>query len=368
MGEAATLPAENASRFAGLAAWPARIVLLLLLALTLYGMATPPAAVPVRSGNAQEDVADVLLYDRIVADVRAGRDYHEAAADAQRAGDYPLRPFVTMRLPTLAWVQAALPGRAASTILLHLLIVGAAAAWAWRLRSLGARPTQVAIGALLVLAGSTTLRLPELLSWHEGWAALLVALSLAVRGERRFGLAIALGLAAVLIREHAVVYPAMMAAAALLSRRSREAACWSAAIALFALFLLWHAGQVLAVTLPTDGASPGWASGGGWSFVVTMIQLTGPLRLFPQPLAALLVPLAMLGWAGWRTAIGARAALMLAAYLLAFALFGRIDNFYWGFLVAPLILLGLLFAPRALRDLGTNAFARPAAAPVPQPR
>ena len=30
--------------------------------------------------------------------------------------------------------------------------------------------------------------------------------------------------------------------------------------------------------------------------------------------------------------------------------------------------LGLLFAPRALRDLGTNAFAARAAAPIPQPR
>jgi hypothetical protein len=68
-----------------------------------------------------------------------------------------------------------------------------------------------------------------------------------------------------------------------------------------------------------------------------------------------LVTLSLLGWAGWRSAIGQRVTLLLAAYCLAFAFLGRPDNFYWGFLVAPLVPLGLLPAPQALADLLRSA-------------
>ena len=33
------------------------------------------------------------------------------------------------------------------------------------------------------------------------------------------------------------------------------------------------------------------------------------------------------------------------------SLFGRLDNFYWGLMVAPTILIGLTFVPDGLRDL-----------------
>jgi hypothetical protein len=84
-----------------------------------------------------------------------------------------------------------------------------------------------------------------------------------------------------------------------------------------------------------------------------MVQATGPLRLLPPSLAALLVPLALLGWAVWRP--GPRAAAFIAANFLLLAFFARPDNFYWAFLIAPLLPLGLLFAPRALAELGRAA-------------
>jgi hypothetical protein len=271
-----------------------------------------------------------------------------------------LKPFVTVRLPTLAWVQAKLPEGAAA-ILLHLLAAATALAWAGALKREGELNAPAAIGAVLVASGAATLLRPELVVWHEGWAALLMALALALHCGGRLGGAVLAAGAAAAIREQTVLLPLVMGGFALLERRWREAGAWTVLVLTFALFLAWHASEVAAVTLPGDAASPGWSGGGGWQVAVAMVQATGPMRLFPAPAAALLVPVALLGWAAWQP--GSRATALLAANLLLLALFARPDNFYWGFLIAPLLPLGLLFAPRALADL-FRASLPPRAAPL----
>jgi hypothetical protein len=159
----------------------------------------------------------------------------------------------------------------------------------------------------------------------------------------------------VLVREIAIVYPLVMLGVALIERRWRESAAWGTVFFIFAIFIAWHAMQVAAVVRPDDIASPGWAAAGGWRFVVTMLWLTGPWRVLPFWVASFGIPLALLGWSGWRTSTAIRGALILGGYATAFALFGRPDNFYWGFLVAPLVPLGLLMAPKALVDLSRAA-------------
>ena len=345
---------DAASRFASMNRWLARALLLLLIAAMAAPLIQTQAPVPPRTGAA-DDNADVHLYEHIVDRVRAGGNYYAVAADAQRKGGYPLKPFVTMRLPTLALFQASLPNRTAIQIAFWMLFAATIAAWVARLRALALPARRVALGGLLVLAGAATLSIPDLLVWHEAWAALLIALSLALRSDRRFALAALTGLLAVAIREIAIVYPLVMAATALIDRRKGETLAWSAVIAAALAFVAWHASQVALVVRPDDLASPGWSSAGGWRFVATMLWLTGPLRLWPFALASILIPLALIGWAGWRSATGLRGSLLLAAYVAAFALFGRVDNFYWGFLIAPLLPLGLLFAPTALTDLARAA-------------
>jgi hypothetical protein len=349
------------SRFHASSRWQAWLILLLLVAAFMGGLRWDgPAREQTAPASAASDHADVRLYERVIEGVHNGGEYYSVAAAAHREGAYPLRPFVTVRLPTLAWMHAALPWGGA-TILLYFLAAATALAWARRLWTCGDPAIRAVIGAALVAAGAATLLRPELAVWHEGWAALLMALSLALRRDGSFSASLAAAACALAIREHAVLLPMVMVAFALWERRWREVGAWALLIAAFALFLAWHAAQVAAVTLPSDPASPGWAGGGGWSAAVAMVQATGPLRLFPAPLAALLVPVALLGWAAWRP--GERAAALIGANLLMLALFARADNFYWAFLIAPLLPLGLLFAPRALADLGRAAFL-PSARPL----
>ncbi len=344
------------SRFADLDRTRARIGLVLIVALTasfLAALAVPvPAAV---AGQGPSDgQTDILLYQRIVDDLRHGGHYYDSTAAALRAGDYPLKPFVAFRLPTLAQVQAALPPLAV-VVVLQLLALAVFVAWAIRLHdALTRRPPQIV--ALMLLAGGLVAFVqPELVAFHEIWAGLLIALSLALRRPGRWVEATAIGLVAMLIRETAAVYVAIMAAAAWWEGARREAIGWAATVGVLAVVVALHAQAVGGVVGPLDPASPGWHGLLGPGFFVMALASATALRLAPLWLGAVLLALSFSGLAGWRDPLGVRLVALYAAYGILLSLFGRSDTFYWGLMVAPLCLIGLAFAPDALRDLCVRA-------------
>lgn len=342
-----------ATRFAGLPRAAAMAVLALLAFTMLGGFALERTTINAETGLAggtPREGADQRLYERIVAEMRAGTPYYAAAAPALREGDYPLRPFAAFRLPTLASLLASLPDIAAYALLVAL--AGAAlAAWTVSLRPAFSRVAPAAIACVLLAASAAVTLQPAMIVFHEVWAALLIALSLALRRDHRWWPAVIAGLAAVLIRETALAYLLVMAGIALIERRWCELAAWGAAMALFAAVLVLHALQVVAVTSAADPASPGWMGLGGWRFLLSMTRLTTPLIQLPFGAAAMLVPLALLGWSAWRAPIAMRTLATLGGYAVIFMIFARPDNFYWGLLIAPLLLAGLAFVPAALADL-----------------
>jgi hypothetical protein len=150
----------------------------------------------------------------------------------------------------------------------------------------------------------------------------------------------------------------VMALAALIEDRRGQAAGWGGIAALAVGFLAWHATQVTAVALPNDIASAGWAGFGGLAFSLKAHWHTGGFRAVPASIAAVAIPLAWLGWTGWRGTAGLRGGLVVCGYAAGLMVAGRDDNFYWAFLTAPLVPLGLLFAPQALSDLASRASTR----------
>jgi hypothetical protein len=349
------------SRWATLSRRQARIALalvaLLVLAswLALLSPSPPPASHdPARRAD---DQSDVVLYEGIVEGVRHGGNYYQVAADALRDGNYPLRPFVTFRLPTLARVEAALP-RWASLALLWVLAAGVFAAWYVRLALAFARTPPRLIAMALLAGGMMAFVQSDLVAFHEIWAGLLVALSLALRRPGWWVEAAAVALAAVLIRETAALFVLVMAALAWRDGERREAAGWGAVLGVLAVAVALHAHAVAEVVRPVDPASPGWGRMLGFGFFVRTETLSTALALFPAWLAAPLVALALVGWASWREALATRAVVTFAAYALLLSLFGRPDTFYWGLMIAPTLLVGLAFAPDALRDLVTAARER----------
>jgi len=345
---------DRPSRFAGLSRRGGIIglaLLALLLLASLLALDTPgPPPVSHKPANKAEDQADVVLYQTIVENVRNGGSYYPVTAEALRSGNYPLKPFVTFRLPTLAMVQAALPNWAIP-VLLYALALAVALAWFRRLRPSFSRGPPRIVAMALLAGGMMAFVQADLAPFHEIWAGLFVALSLALRAPGRWLPAVAFGLAAVLIRETAGLYLAVMAALAWLEGERREALAWGGAILVLAVAIALHAHAVAEVVRPLDPASPGWSGRLGFGFFVRTMTISTALSIAPLWLAAPLVGLALFGWAAWSDALGLRMLVVLAGYAAVLAIFGRTDTFYWGLLVAPAILVGLAFVPDGLRDL-----------------
>lgn len=342
------------ARLAGITRGNARVWLIGLLILMLASasaVVTPgPPVVSHDPSSAEADRADVLLYQQVVAGVRGGGNYYAVAAEAQRQNGYPVRPFVTMRLPTLALAQAFLPDLLTIS-LLYAIALGTLYAWYVRLGIAIPRLQPRLIGlALLACGGMICLRL-DLIAFHEVWAGLLIALSLALWRPNAWVAAVGVAACAMLVRETAALYAIIMGLAALLSGNRREALGWGAALALLAVAVAAHVYGWSHVVRANDPNGPGWSGLLGFGFFAKTIVLLTALASLPEIVGVLLVALALFGWASWRDPTGVRAIAVLAGYALLISLFCRTDTYYWGLMVAPFSLIGLVFVPDALRDL-----------------
>ncbi|MBN2970973.1 hypothetical protein JW805_02930 [Roseomonas aeriglobus] len=346
------------TRYAGLPRSRARWVLAalaLLIALALTALAVPDPTDPTPGQTAT--ASDLGMYETVIAGLRGGGDYYTLTADALRAGGYPLKPFITFRLPVHAVVQAALPP-VVPRILLGLLVVAVAVAWWRRVIPALSRPSARVSLTVLLAAGLMAFVQADLAAFHEVWAALFVALALALRTPERWVPSVALGLIAMLVRETAALLPLVMAAYAWREGARREAAGWGLSLLALLAALVAHAWAVTQVVGPLDPASPGWSGLLGPGFFVRAVASSTALDALPLTIAAPIVALALFGWTAWRNPLANRAAALFAGYAAAIAIFARADTFYWALMPAPVLLVGLVFATDAVRDLAATLLDR----------
>ena len=367
-------------RFAAWPRLPARALLAALLALLVAAALVPidagkqdiktvgfTAAIvggPATAVAERPRDLDLALYDRVIARIGQGENYYTVAADEHRKADYPLRPGVAVRLPTLAYLDMWLgdtgqgadvlvPGELAAALLLLGAVV-----WAWW-RRLGDEPGGAPfqrIGTALMFMGASLGLNRYYFVLHELWAGMLIALSLGLHrpGRKWLGAVLAAGLA-LAIREHALPYVMLMAATALWRREWKEGAAWLALIAAFFAYLGVHLYLVAQQVRPDDVMGPNWLVLRGMSGWLSSIVLSSNLRFLWHWVAGPVVLLMVLGWAGWKSPLGSTATLLFLGYGLLFMLAGRADNFYWGAVIAPVMFAGLAFMPRAVSSLAKAA-------------
>ena len=366
----ATVPEWN--RFANWQAVPARLLLLALAAILLAS-----ALVPIQAGRSQVKTAnfvevlvkdksdlperarddDLALYDRAIARIAKGENYYDFIADEQRAADYPVRPGLAVRLPTLAYLHVWL-GEGGLIAASLLLLGGVALAW-WRRfadEPGGKRYRMLAMALLLTNAALGLNR--DFFVLHELWAGMLLALSMGLHRPGRYWLALLAAALALAIREHSLPFVLLMAALAFFRGDRREGAAWSLLAAAFLAALAVHLQIIAAQALPSDPLSPSWLELRGLSGWLSNVVLSSNLRSLPHWLAGPLVMLAIFGWSAWRSSAGTFATLFYLGYGLAFMIAGRGDNYYWGFMVTPAILAGMAFAPMGLLALWHSAKLR----------
>lgn len=310
--------------------------------------ATPPA-----SAHAKGDMA---LYSRVATRVAAGEGYYAAALAEHRASGYPTRPFVTIRLPTLAWAQAAVGADGVRWLALALA-GGAIAALFWRAAPLASIEERIIAAALLAAGGGAALS-PLAGYDHDFIAGVLLTLALFAYRPERWGGALVAAAAALAVRELAVPFVLLWLAFALDQRHWREAGAVAALLALFAAGLAAHAFAVDALRLPGDLASQGWGALAGYGVPLAgLCELTG-LRHLPPLIAAPLAVLPLIGWAGLGGRTGLFALLWFTGLATGMALFARPANYYWAELALPAYAIGLAFAPRAITELARQLAVR----------
>jgi hypothetical protein len=333
-------------------AWASRLLLLLGgILIVAAALARGPSHV-VHLGPPNYD--DRYFQRTLVERVANGENYYAAAAAQQRADSYPTAPATVFREPTLTWFLAQLSPVLRRTVLL-LLVLAATIAMRERL-DLTTLPKSLRLWAMLLQFTGFAIGLNSLQVYqHEVWAALLMALSLALYRQDRYWPSVALAVCACFVRELALPFIWAMAAFALWERRWREAAAWMAGMAVFLAPFAYHLWLASDLHRPGDIVSSGWLYLGGWNFVVETARKNLLLFYCPTWLVAAAIVLSVIGLAGWRDRWISRVALVTGGYLAAFLFVGRPDNQYWGYIYSPLLPLGWALAPAAIRDLVAQA-------------
>jgi len=368
-------------RFACWSPFAARLglltLVLMLLAAALVPLDGPERAAPVPTASvpsqpvlgADEYDQDIALYEAAIRKVRAGRNYYDFIVPEHRLRDYPVRPGLSVRLPTLAYLMAGLQSLHLEVAVPIALMLATIFAW-WRRFGEGAGVGRLRRTATaLVFVGASLMLNRHYFALHELWAGMLLMLALALHrvggysdgggGGRPAWIASFLCAAlALFIRELSLPFVLLMAVTALWHRNWRESAAWMALVVVFVVALAWHLSIIAAQVRPSDPSGSSWLALRGLSGWLANVVQSSNLRFLPHWLAGPVVVLMTLGWAGWRTATGTSAFFLATGYGLAFMIAGRWDNFYWGAMVAPMLMAGIAFAPRAVSSLWRQAALR----------
>src|SRR6185437_4865469 len=172
-GQRAILGGGLPTRFARVTAWPARLILMLavvLSLLTLGGPAGPPP--PAASAGPGAQYTDRELYREVVRRVGAGQDYYAAAATALRTHGYPTIPPWNFREPTEAWALVLL--RTEILRWAALLLLAAAAVVLMRDaadQAPGTRWRRIGLTLLFGVGLATCVVAPAAPYLHEDWVA-----------------------------------------------------------------------------------------------------------------------------------------------------------------------------------------------------
>ena len=307
---------------------------------------------------------DLALYDRAIERIRHGENYYDFIVEEHRRTQYPVRPGVAVRLPTLAYIDAwlGLPGQIAAAFALMTAVL---LAWWKRLGEEAPDSRKRLLAFAFLMIGATLGLTRHFFVLHELWAGMLLALSFGLHRPGKWGWSLAAAALAVAIREHALPFVLLMAALAFWRRDWKEGSAWSALVLAFLAALGLHLHIIAQQVLPSDPYGQRWMYLRGLSGWVSNVALSSNLRLLPDRVVGPIIMLAMLGWATWRRPAGQFGFLLYAGYGLLFMIAGRPDTYYWGVIVAPAVLVGLAFAGPGLRAL---LVAATDAEPEPQTR
>lgn len=329
-GDSPWRPVSGVPRVPVSARSPAYLALIGLAMLFWAVAAIPPVAKP---SAPRFNQADTVLFGTIVERVKSGESYYAAASDEQSRRLYPTASVVNWRTPALVLVLAHAPSLSAG--LYWLLAFAIVVATIYTLREC---PVGVAAAATAAQVFCTLLRAlsPHGIFIFEVWAGMLIALSICSFAAHRHLAGGLLALIALFVRELALPYVAAVVALRWRPAGRTERGVYLAGISGYAAYYAAHVFQV-AAHAPGESIAheSSYLALGGLSFIVA--ALAGPVFQFLAPpvvIAAALVLIAA-GLSSREAPLFLRVGAGL--FLGLFLLIGQPFNWYWGWLISPLI-------------------------------
>lgn len=283
---------------------------------------------------------DINLYRSIAARVAEGKSYYEEVTQLHRERNYPLRPFYTVRLPTLAYITASV-GVLGMIGLAWVLVFVSIFVW-YRRDPEAPLLEKLGVAGLLAMGGASFVT-PDTLFLHGAWCGLLLTLALGFLLQDRWWTALAIATLALAIREFAVLFVGAMGLMALVERRWRRAAGALMVGLGFLLALYLHSRAVAPWVQPSDLDSPSWQGMRGPAGLVDDLMNLSYLAAFPYAVAAFVAAITALGWLALPRAQAAFATLWFGGAALLIMLFARENNFYWATIMLPAFTLGIAF-------------------------
>ena len=298
------------------------------------------------------DSRDVVMYQRIIDNVRDGQPYYSAVGAALRDGHYATREPFNWRTPLLMMSLARLgaAGRPLLIVLTVILCVGTV------IVTIRDQPI-VKWTAMFMQAGVlATTAIPAAFYLSEAWTGVLIGLSVVAFLHGWRPLAVGLALLALFTRELAAPYCIVCTFLALHDRRWRELAVWTIGALAYAAYYGAHLLQIWAHRLPTDLAhATSWLTLGGLPSVTGKLHFQFWLFVAPFWATALVLVLVVAACLNPRVPLHLR--VVVTTYIGFFALAGQIFDTYWGMIAWPTWALAAGFGAQSVYDL-LSSFAR----------
>jgi len=345
---------------------PVAVATLLVLLLVLVGFLVIALAESQLAPPAAPKDSDMAMYGRLIDHMRQGEDYYAAARTELTQGHYGMQSVFNWRTPFLPWALSLLPANAWAQVLFLLITLTTAIATG---RLIFKEMGWVATGALaiiLILALGTCM-VPQAVVFSEFIAGVLILLSASCYGLKLPYLGLAAAALALFIRELSGPYVLLCIYLAWREKRPGELKAWAVVLIGYAVYFGWHYYKVKLHQAPGDVADhAGWVQFGGAPFVLDTATFNGIFLIAPVWVTAILIPASCLGLLAWPSEAGRRMALTTFCYVTLFAIIGKSYNSYWGAIYSPVMTVGLIWFPAAMRDLWRGLKGRRSARGVEQ--
>lgn len=287
---------------------------------------------------------DLRLYRAEIDALRSGENYYDAAGRLLPECGFPTASVFNWRLPTTAWITAALPSNSwARWGLIALALVACERLIRREEDEFGGRRSWLLAAWLFGVV--SWLWDGEAYLAQEVWAAVILLAAVAARRVARPGLGATLEVGALFVRELALPWVLVAIAVAGWRRRWREVAVLATGLCAWGLFFAWHAAEVqsrlTAAEVAGSPAATGWLAWGGMSFLAATMRMNGLIHVAPSVVGLVLLALGLAGLIRRGDEMGRRLTAVVGLYVAGFSVVGHPWNMYWGLMYVPALGWGL---------------------------